>query len=189
MLASFNAPLFYITLKLEIINYNSYIQFMKRRNFLKGAAALFAFPSLPTNALASVTHGPIITASASVASRSSVDIAYIWCRQFIENRPDFTPNMLTQSLGFSEKIVDEVLSTMVKNKIIQPTLVKGGFKKIDSVIDFIDHNKLKSVLDVNDAERTYAQFLENEEIREEEISDVSMFALTHAGIDANINYA
>lgn len=97
--------------------------------------------------------------------------------------------MLTQSLGFSEKIVDEVLSTMVKNNIIQPTLVKGGFKKIDSVIDFIDHNKLKSVLDVNDAERTYAQFLENEEIREEEISDVSMFASTHAGINVNINYA
>lgn len=168
---------------------------MKRRNFLKGAAALFALPILPVKALASVggiSHAPITTAVNSVASRSAVDVAYIWCRQFIENRPDFTPSMLTQKLGFSEKIVEEVLKKMVKNDVVRPTLIKGVFQKIDSPfgssIDFIDRSKYKSVFEAKDK---FSEFLDSEEMREEEIADVAFIpnddvdglqAFTHAGL-------
>lgn len=174
---------------------------MKRRNFLKGAASLFALPTLPINALASVgastsVSAPIATTAASVANRSAVDVAYIWCRQFVENKPDFTPKMLTQSLGFSEKIVEEVLTKMVKNQVIQPTLVKGVFQKIDSPfgssIDFIDRKKLSSALDMK---KKYAEFLDVEEMREEEINDVNdmiepaIMSSTHAGISAEQHLA
>lgn len=182
-------PLFSrVTIKLEITYYNSYIQNMKRRNFLKGAAALFVLPSFPIKALASAGSA----VSAPMASRSAVDVAYIWCRQFIENKPDFTPNMLTQSLGFSEKIVDEVLAKMVKNQVVKPSLVKGVFKRVDSPIDFISRDRLNSVLDMKSK---YSEFLEAEEIREEELADVtqmigpSAVSTTHAGMSAQVSFA
>lgn len=159
--------------KLEIINFNSYIEYMKRRNFLKGAASLFVLPSLPVKAIASaasISTAPIASVASATASRSAVDVAYIWCRQFIENRPDFTPNMLTQSLGFSEKIVEEVLVKMVKNQVVKPTLIKGVFQRVDSPIDFISRDRLNSVLDMK---QKYVQFLEAEEMREEELADVA----------------
>lgn len=163
---------------------------MKRRNFLKGVAALFALPSLPVKALASVVQATLATATSSAASRSAVDVAYIWCRQFVENRADFTPNMLTQKLGFSEKIVEEVLARMVRNDVVRPTLIKGVFQKMDSPIDFIDRNKLKSALELKDK---FTEFLEAEEMREEELADVVFIpnddvarlqASTHAGLCA-----
>lgn len=168
---------------------------MKRRNFLKGAAALFALPSFPIKVLASAgsaVSAPMASVASSVASRSAVDVAYIWCRQFIENKPDFTPNMLTQNLGFSEKIVDEVLAKMVKNQVVKPTLVKGVFKRVDSPIDFISRDRLNSVLDMK---CKYSEFLEAEEIREEELADVtqmigpSAVSTTHAGMSAQVSFA
>lgn len=172
---------------------------MKRRNFLKGAAALFALPSLPVKAIASVSSAataPMASVASTVASRSAVDVAYIWCRQFIESRSDFTPKMLTHSLGFSEKIVEEVIAKMVKNQVVKPTLIKGIYQRIESPIgssiDFIDHNKLKSILDTK---KKYSEFLEAEEMREEELSDVAFIpnvmetTSTHAGICAQPSFA
>lgn len=166
---------------------------MKRRSFLKGAAALFATPYLPAQALpakamagiSAASKAPIATAAVTAAHKSAVDVAYIWCRMFVEKNPNFELHTLTKQLGFSEKIVEEVLQRLVKNNIARPTLIKGIFEKIDSPIDFIDHTKLKSVssaktnFDIADDFEQIVEFLDLEEIRDEEMHEATFAEYAH----------
>jgi len=109
---------------------------MERRSFLKGATALATSPLVPAKALASLAGSTTATSAAGVAAhKSAVDVAYIWCRMYAENKPNFKPELLTEHLGFSKEVAQSAFKRLLKNNVVRATDIRGIYQSTKPFVD------------------------------------------------------